>query len=362
MAKAKRQSGIELLRIIAMVQIIYLHLYQYAGLRTTSMALGDIDGFITTFAWDLCRTPVDVFIMISGYFMITAKFDIKKTWNKVGSVWGAMIFYSLAISVIYFIVHPHKVNGITIAGAFVPFFSRRWYFLTNYIIVMLLSPFINKLLVSLTKKQYQYLLGLTVVIFSLWATIAKVDVLDEIFGIHKVLDPYYGKSLTGFLMMYVIGGYLRLYHPQKTNEDGKQKPNVLYIIAFFVLCIIDTGLYYLAPEYKHVFGMFNNPIVLAESVLLILFFRDLNFSSKIVNTIAGTTLGIYIIHEHPYVREWIWGGVINFKGEWLYDTLIYIPLAIIACAVVFAICSCIELGRVKLFDYITRLFTYDKKK
>ena len=95
MSKTKRQSGIELLRIIAMIQIIFLHAYQYGLLHDASKAAGDIDGILVTFVWSLCRTPVDVFIMISGYFMITSQFDIKKTIRRGGKIYGAMIFYSI---------------------------------------------------------------------------------------------------------------------------------------------------------------------------------------------------------------------------------------------------------------------------
>ena len=100
MSKTKRQSGIELLRIIAMIQIIFLHAYQYGLLHDASKAAGDIDGILVTFVWSLCRTPVDVFIMISGYFMITSQFDIKKTIRRGGKIYGAMIFYSIILSII----------------------------------------------------------------------------------------------------------------------------------------------------------------------------------------------------------------------------------------------------------------------
>lgn len=81
MSKIKRQSGIELLRIIAMIQIIFLHAYTYGLLHDASKAAGDIDSILVTFVWAFCRTPVDVFIMISGYFMITSHFDIKRPYG-----------------------------------------------------------------------------------------------------------------------------------------------------------------------------------------------------------------------------------------------------------------------------------------
>jgi len=357
MAKAKRQSGIELLRIIAMLQIIYLHVYQYGQLGKTANACGDIDGFVVNFVWSLSRAPVDVFIMISGYFMVTSNFDIKKTLKRGGNVYGAMYFYSVIIAVIFLLFNPSKLSAVAVVSAVMPFFSKTWYFLCNYLIILLLSPFINKMLVSLTKKQYLYFMGIIFVVMGVWSTLSEIDGLSEIFDVTKVVDPYFGKSLGGFLLMYIMGGYLRLYVKGKKEKSGV-KP--VYIIVFFALCVLDLGLYYLFPQYKHVFGMFNNPIVLFEGAMLVLFFRDFTFSSKWVNTIAGTTLGIYAIHENPYVRSWLW-GILNFSNEHLYDTIIYLPLALLACACVFAVCSTIELGRLKLFGFIGKLFSGQEK-
>ena len=134
--------------------------------------------------------------------------------------------------------------------------------------------------------------------------------------------------------MYIIGGYLRLFVKQKPLE--KRKPNFRYLGIFVGLCVLDFVLASVFPQYKPAFGMFNNPLVLAESAMLVLFFRDFNFSSKFVNTVAGTTLGIYAIHENPYVRDCLW-HVANFSNKHLYDTLIYIPIVIITVLLIFCL-------------------------
>ena len=46
-----------------------------------------------------------------------------------------------------------------------------------------------------------------------------------------------GKSLGGFLLMYIIGGYLRLFVKQKPLE--KRKPNFRYLGIFVGLCVLD---------------------------------------------------------------------------------------------------------------------------
>lgn len=361
MKKKERQSGIELLRIIAMLQIIYLHLYQYGGLRAGSANAGDLQKLTTVFIWSFCRAPVDLFIMITGYFMITAKFDINKTTKRALTTYGAMIFYSIGISVIFFLITPELVNTASVAKAFFPLTSKTWYFLSNYIVILLLSPFINRMLVTLTKKEYLYFVGIVFFVMSIWSTLAGVEGLNKVFKIDKVVDPYYGKSMAGFLLFYFIGGYLRLFVPQKKNEDGKTEVKIKYLIFFVILCIVDMGLNYTFSEYGKVCGMFNNPLVVFESVFLILFFRDFNFSSKLVNTIAGTTLGVYTIHEHPFVRKWLW-GVINLKNEALYDTPLYIILAILACVAIFVGCGCIELIRLRIFGFFTKIFSATTNK
>lgn len=359
MSKTKRQSGIELLRIIAMVMIIFLHLYEYGHLHEASKAAGNIDGALVTFVWSFCRAPVDVFIMISGYFMITSKFDIKKTIRRGGKVYGAMIFYSIVLSVIFFIYDPSLININSVISTFTPLLSKTWYFLSNYLIILLLSPFINKMLVSLSKKHYLYFMGIVFVAMSLWSTLAEIDGISNVISIKKIVDPYMGKSLGGFLLMYIIGGYLRLFVKQKPAE--KRSLNFKYLGIFALLCVCDFLLCIVFPQYKPVFGMFNNPIVLAESAALILFFRDFTFSSKFVNTIAGTTLGIYAIHENPYVRDWLW-RVFDFSNKHLYDTLVYIPISIITVAIIFAGCCVIELLRLKLFKTVGNAIQKHKAK
>ena len=237
MSKTKRQSGIELLRIIAMIQIIFLHAYQYGLLHDASKAAGDIDGILVTFVWSLCRTPVDVFIMISGYFMITSQFDIKKTIRRGGKIYGAMIFYSIILSIIFFISDPSLININSVIKAFTPLMSRTWYFLSNYLIILLLSPFLNKMLASLSKKHYLYFMGIVFVAVSLWSTLAEIHGINNVISVNKILDPYMGKSLGGFLLMYIIGGYLRLFVKQKPLE--KRKPNFRYLGIFVGLCVLD---------------------------------------------------------------------------------------------------------------------------
>ena len=69
MSKIKRQSGIELLRIIAMIQIIFLHAYTYGFLHDASKAAGDIVGIFGTFGL-LCALVALVVVAIKMFMVI----------------------------------------------------------------------------------------------------------------------------------------------------------------------------------------------------------------------------------------------------------------------------------------------------
>ena len=107
--------------------------------------------------------------------------------------------------------------------------------------------------------------------------------------------------------------------------------------------------------------MFDNPIVLCESACLILFFRDFKFSSSVINLLASTTLGVYAIHEHYFMRKWIW-SVLSFKDKSLFEGFIFIPAVMGGCLAVFICCSLTELLRERCFSLIHKKISAGKRK
>lgn len=392
MQKVQRKSGIELLRIICMLMIIVLHAYTYGGLNQLSNAQGG--GFETTsdFIWSFFRTPVNVFMIITGYFMSKDVLDFKKSYRRIPKVYATMLFYSILLTIFAFVIYSHNSFSIpsettdTLTSAdkleidtmndlserfavysvikmFFPLLSKQWYFLTNYVIILLLSPFINKVLVEIDKKQFKILLGLLFVFLSIYPTISTMGGLKEIFSTTKVLPIEYGKSMISFLFMFIIGAYLKRF----VKDD--EKLHFKYLGYFVGLCIIDFSLYYFLGNVMlnkvglyngAVFGQFSNPFVILESVSIFLFFRGFQFKSRVINYIAGTTIGIYAIHEHPLMRGFIWSH--NELGDPnLYNNFLGIMFIIATIFEIFIICSVIDMARQGLFTGVTKLVQKFKK-
>ena len=358
MEKTKRESGIELLRIIIMFQIIILHLYAYGNLASFADNRGGLTNLFFDGLWSTCRMPVDVFMLISGYFLVSSKFDLKKVFGRGKKIYLAMLFYSLVLAAFYFAITPDAITVPEIFKAFMPFTSKEWYFLSIYLIILLLSPFINIVLQQLDKKQYLIFTGIIFFVMSVWSTLAYVDGIDDVVSIIKIVDPYMGKSLGGLILFYMIGGYLRRF------TSGKDKPQFRYLALFFAFCAVDFLLYTYVPQYgDKVFGMFNNPLVVGEAITIFLFFRDIHFYSPFVNTVAGTTIGIYAIHENPYIRNMIWEASFSKKGDFLNwsEPGSYIA-AFVYCIAIFVVCCLIDLLRQKMFGGISFLYKKVKDK
>lgn len=393
MQKAQRKSGIELLRIICMLMIIVLHAYTYGGLNQLSNAQGGSFETTSDFIWSFFRTPVNVFMIITGYFMSKDVLDFKKSYRRIPKVYATMLFYSILLTltalIIYsqdsFYIPPETTDTLTSADKlelgviedfspkyltysiikmFFPLLSKQWYFLTNYVIILLLSPFINKVLAEIDKKQFKILLGLLFIFLSIYPTISKMGGLKEIFSTNKVLPIEQGKSMISFLFMFIIGAYLKRF----VKDD--EKLHFKYLGYFVGLCIIDFSLYYFLNDVMlnkvglyngSVFGQFSNPFVILESVCIFLFFRGFQFKSKVINYIAGTTIGIYAIHEHPLIRGFIWShnelGDIN-----LYNNIGGILYVIATILEIFIICSVIDIARQGIFTGVTTLVRKIKSK
>lgn len=94
--KQKRYSNIELLRIIAMFMII-MHHYAIHGFSQMELEYNK-DKIVIDFFVLGGKVGVNLFIIISGYFMVDSKITLQKILKFMGQVWC----YSVTIFVLFF--------------------------------------------------------------------------------------------------------------------------------------------------------------------------------------------------------------------------------------------------------------------
>ena len=218
----KRNVSLDLLRIIAMIMIVTLHV------------LGKGNGFAITdpvirmFSWTLealCIVAVNLYVLISGYFLLDSKFKVK----KVLLLWGKVIFYSWLMLLIF------KCLGLNIGfkNAFVSIFpiltKDNYWFITVYLLMYVLSPFINTLINSMDKKNHFNLILILIIFFS---------IISFVLPHGSLLDPSCGTGIIWFVTLYVVAAYIKKY---VAIDVSKRK---LYLCSYIAFSLLTTCAYF----------------------------------------------------------------------------------------------------------------------
>lgn len=70
--------------------------------------------------------------------------------------------------------------------------------------------------------------------------------------------------------------------------------------------------------------------------------------NKIINTISSATFGVYLIHDNPIMRSFLWHTL--FKNATFSNNYFLIPYSLAVILIVFFGCTIIELFRIHLFE------------
>lgn len=329
---SNRKSNIELLRIIAMIMIIAHHYCLYGGWSKVSGL--SINNAILDFLVIGGKIGVAIFVLISGYFGINSEFKIKKLINTVLQV----LFYSILFGLLNIIIDGW-VGWKAFIKICLPITFSVYWFITVYCILYLISPYINKVIRILNKKEFIKLL--------LIMGILSCGVITTI------LKPNRGfGSLFIFVFLYILGAYINTYY------NGKHIKYSLLISIFFYFLIFASQLLFEAfiPNYVNYFIDLTSLPIIACAIFMLLGFKELEVESKVINTISSATFGVYLIHENTYVRPFIWQKV--FKNYLFYSKSTLFLHAIVCIIITMIICTIIELMRKRYIEKNTTPIVY----
>lgn len=318
-----RQSGMELLRIVAMAMIVMLHTNFYA-IGEPDFNLCDNDplrSFIQYLAESFSIVGVNCFVFISGWFSINA--TIKGFSNLVFQ----LLFYSIGIYLIFWLCGLNQFNYRDLINRLDIFY---FWFVREYIILYLLSPILNYFIKYASKE----LARRTVVIFIIFDV-----VLGWLFEYSGFMAGYSAMHLS---VIYLIARYIKT-HGGKIFTLSKTKDMSIYLLISILtpICIL-LSFYYFNSIWSHSGKLFlyNSPLVIVSTVYLGLFFSKLNFMSSTVNKIAASSFAVFLIHGdgiicHNYLLPFC-QDLILIKGIVGYSLIMII---VIVCLFVLAFLS-----------------------
>ncbi len=337
-AKKVRNTSIELLRIISMVMIIFHHFAVHGGF-TFEEADVSISHFWYYFIQMGGKIGVNIFVMISGFFLVESKDKQVFNFKRILKFWGQVFFYSVLLTIIAWITSIGEVGIKELIKMMFPLTFGTWWFASTYFVLYLIHPFLNRFLHSINKQTYQKLLVLLVIIWCIIPTFTTFN--------------YQGNDLLWFITLYCITGYIKLFG---LNPKFHTKHyfflwlvcSLLTYLTAVIFALLGTKLPIVASHATYFFGQEKITILLV-SLSLFMIFASLEIKhSNVINTIASTTFGIYLIHDNEYIRMFLWRTIFNNAAY--ADTLFLIPYSILSVGIVFAVCSAVELLRIKVIE------------
>lgn len=332
-----RNSSIELLRIIAMIMIVFHHFAYHGGFEWEGSS-ASITRFWYNFIIMGGKIGVDVFVMISGYYLINDSSGPLKL-NKLVKFLGQVFFYSMAIYLISALTGVYEVGMKSFIKALFPITFAQWWFASAYFVLYLLHPFLNRLLQGIDKSLYQKFLLLLVVCWSVIPTFTT--------------SSYQSNSLLWFITLYSISGYIRLYG---LNSKFTTKHYCVVLLICSVLTYMSSVVFTVLEKKWRIFSTYvtyfyeqEKITTLLIALCLFMVFATLKMNySKWINHVASATFGVYLLHDNKFARLLLW--IELFNNSQYQESMLLIPYSIIAVTMVYIVCTLIDLLRQQVVE------------
>lgn len=312
MEKAKRQANYELLRIIAMFMVVTLHYLNKTGALLVPGESADAGRLTGTLLESFCIVAVNVYVLISGYFLVEAGFRVR----RLAALICQILFYAILIPLIMMgagMFLPAGESGIYRLTQYIfPIETEHYWFATSYVFMYLFTPVLNIAVRNMNKKQLQITIGGLLILFSVIKSISPVQFVTDRFGY----------DFGWFLCVYLIAAYIRLYGI-KLFSDAKRAAGCYAGCSIFIYGIV-CGTYFLGSRtgalayYFTVPFHYNYILCLLGAIALFCAFGYLRIpegkASALICAVSPLTFGVYLFHEHRDIRnEWA-GWIEDFIG------------------------------------------------
>ena len=253
------------------------------------MQKGSLNFYVLYFLETIFACAVDIFIIISGYFM--CKSDKRNLWKPIELIVQVMLF-KVFVYIFSLIITE---NQLTAKQLFVRFLPAN-YFVILYCCVYVISPFINVLLNKLSQRNINQMMTCALLLFSVYPTM--VDMLaailgkqETIFGLSSIgmYGSQWGYTIVNFVLTYTVGAYLR-----KSDCWLKQLTTVkllfLEVACVFVLMVWAMFNTRTAWEYC-------NPVIIFEAVIVLLLFLKIDIGvNRFINNLASGAFTVFLLH------------------------------------------------------------------
>lgn len=294
-------------------------------------------------SWGL--VGVGCFFLLSAHFLIgrSKNFEIKKILRLILQVifWS---FITLAIS-IELDVYPGGSGTVAILKGIIKAvespFSGTYWFITAYIFMYILYPFMNYIIDKLSDTFYRKLiiiLTIIVPLFSFCQPLFSFGQTKNLTSCDLGIAVYY----------YLLCGYLK----RNPNNFFERHANSIFWVSSLLTVLLKIMLD-LNPLTVRGIGRLegrSSVFAIITAISLFYIFKNLKIKqSTLINVVAKGTLGVYLFHESEFLYESLWNKLLNLDA-YFKNSANYILVYICSVLLIYFVATVIDLIRLNLLE------------
>lgn len=353
----KRMANYELLRILSMFMVITLHYLSHTGSLLVPGETAQGRQVLGTLIESFCIVAVNVYVLISGYFLVEAGFRLKRILALAGQV----LFYALAVPLVMLGLGSfNREAGLYQLIPYVfPLQAEHYWFATSYVLLYLFTPFLNAAVKHMGKRQMQIALAGLLLLFSIEKSVIPAEFVTDRFGY----------DFGWFLCVYLLAAYIRLYGFTFLNTAKRAwlcytGCGLLLFAAVAVSYLIHekTGAlaYYMTVpfHYNYIFCLLGAAALFAAFGYVKI---PAGKAADRICRLSAFTFGVYLFHEHLDIRN-VWVGWIEeFLGPVSQTGLAgFLIHLVISVALVYAAGTFVDAVRLNIFRFTGRYLSQTK--
>lgn len=339
---AKRNYGIDFLRMLSMFMVVILHVLKKGGILDNVFP-NEYNYYIAWFLEIASYCAVNAFAIISGYVMWRSKPAV----SKITELWMQVFFYGALATVIFYFTTPGAVGIRTIFNALFPITRNAYWYISSYFGMYLLVPVLNCAIRNISKR----VLGVSLLSCYIFISIIPTFLL---------YDPYVlkgGYSTIWLCLMYLVGGYISKY---KIVEKAKSSTGWLLFAGSVVITWLSKIIIRYAttailgrPRFENILVSYTSPTIVMAGIGIFIACSKMTFPKpmeKIISICSPAALGVYLIHVQDLVWIYVIAGFsVDFAKE---STIVMVGLIFLSAIIIYVACTIIDLLRIQLFKLL----------
>lgn len=281
-----------------------------------------------------------IFFTISVWFLLDRCETLNDSLKRIWLLERELLFWSLTLLVVTYFLHKQglytgSMLSITAKSIF-PISLNMWWYPTSYALFLLFMPFLIQGVRALGENAHK---KLAIACLVLWGVLSLIP---------KFAFDLTESSVFVFIYWFVLIAYYRWYMEPFTTRRCWQLIGVGFAVVLLYWAVTNTLFMMtgkMAKMQSFIFDHWKLPMMMIGFGLFLLVERR-EFHNRIINVMAASAFGVYLIHFQPAIYQ-AWTHYLGVPK--MYTSSMPILMGALTIVGVFFACLLLDMVRQLLF-------------